>query len=62
MNIAGAPQINLDDLSWDAISFKVPPTATEYFCQVYPRALDILSMNDFAILDSLDDTVGDIIL
>ncbi len=48
--------VDVDDISWDAVSFKIAPSCVELFCIRYPDALAKLTQPELSILEQIEDT------
>lgn len=51
--IAKPAGVDIDEISWDAVSFKVLPSAAEFFCHKYPAAVELLSDADLKVIDDI---------
>lgn len=53
MRSIGIEDVDISNISWDALSYKIPPTASEYFCQILPHFSDQLSQAQLSIIDEM---------
>jgi hypothetical protein len=58
LGMPGVPKgVSPDDLSWDAISYKTPPTSSEIFCYKNPQMVQQLSQEQLGMIDKVEEMV-----
>ena len=55
LRIAGVPpNVPPDMISWDFVSFKIPPVAIEFLAHRFEQLLETLDQHQVAILDQVE--------
>lgn len=55
------PGISPDEISWDTLSFKIPPMGVEYFAQINPPLLDQLTEHSVGVINQLQLKLPEIV-